>query len=552
MIAKNLSSENYDDETYEEAYYYADAGDTDTIPLKSKGVVTRAEGDKVWVKIDDEEYPFHRRELKFLDPPITKFESLPLYVFNLASQMPVFVLNDRVYVLDEAQKDLKENFFQTTETLHSLEESASLKSLEELAENHFFKEFEKFRNEYLQEVIEEKEDAINSKNEEDSEDSYKLVDFIVNKVFPYLRSKAVDKSKINKLFGVNEVDEEIKDDSELLDKTTKNKNEVFISKLITKIEKEKFPVKKDKKQRVKKLDVLLGYDLKLEIDINNLPKNYSSESVLGNIVEGRNVAIIDNVVYHLVESKDDKHEQTLNFKGVNYFLVSPIPVDELKNKFYFELSKKVRIETLKTKVAKDEQIRELLENDSNLSSLVKKDEYFEEDFGFIRNEEYEYHVFLKVPKHVLKMPDDYEFEDDDDYDTYDDDYDEKPRRNKKKKDRYYLFDKVRVAVKVFINDGRIQYDADPVTVEDYEHPFADGSEYDLICLGGYPHHELNRLNSEEAIAKLLKDTRTTLLSGYVSGDTAPIHKLEYFEDRRISPSEIKKRNLPITNINLGG
>lgn len=550
MIAKNLSSENYDEETYEEAYYYADAGDTDTIPLKSKGVVTSSEGDKVWVKIDDEEYPFHRRELEFLDLQITKFKSLPSYVFNLASQMPVFVLNDRVYVLGEAQEDSKENFFQTTKTVHSLEESASLKSLEELAESHFSKEFENFRNEYLQEVIEEKEDAINLKIEEDSEDSYKLVDFIVNKVFPYLRNKAVDKSKINKLFGVNEVDEEIKNDSESLDKTTKNKNEVFISKLITKIEKEKFPVKKNKKQkatkRAAKLDAILGYVPDLEVDINNLPQNYSSESVLGNIVEGRNVAIIDNVVYHLVESKDDKHEQILNFKGVNYFLVSPIPVDELKNKFYFELSKKVRIETLKTKVAKDEQIRELLENDSNLSGLVRKDEYFEDDFGFIRNEEYEYHVFLKVPKHVLKMPDDYEFDD------YDETNYDKNGILKKKRDRFYFFDKVRVAVKVFFEDGEIQYDKTPVTVEEYEHPFADGGEYDVICLGFYPDHELNKLSSEEAIVKLLKDTKTTLLSGYVSGDTTPINRLEYFEDRRISPSEIKKRNLPITNINLGG
>ncbi len=87
-------------------------------------------------------------------------QSLPSYVFNLASQMPIFLLNDRLYVLGEAQKNPKENFFQTTKKgkilSHCIVESASLKSLEELAKSHFFKEFEKFRKEYLQKVIEEK------------------------------------------------------------------------------------------------------------------------------------------------------------------------------------------------------------------------------------------------------------------------------------------------------------------------------------------------------------------------------------------------------------
>jgi len=52
-------------------------------------------------------------------------------------------------------------------------------------------------------------------------------------------------------------------------------------------------------------------------------------------------------------------------------------------------------------------------------------------------------------------------------------FDNDERENKRKpKDRYYLFNKVRVAVKVFINENdEISYEEDPVTVEAYDHPF---------------------------------------------------------------------------------
>ncbi len=382
------------------------------------------------------------------------------------------------------------------------------------------------------------------------EDNYKLLDFIVNKVFPYLRNKTDDNSKINKLFGVEEAEEEIKKNSELQNED-QNKNEEFFSPLIKKIENEKFLTdkKKDKKQKVKKLDLILGYNPDLEVNIKDLPKNYTPESLIGKALEGRNIAIINNLVYHLIKNNDKKDNnrqtQILNFEGKDYSLVSTIPVNELENKFYFELSKKVRIKTLKTKAANDKKIREFLQNNSDLESLVKKNEYREEDIGFIKRGDH-YYVFLQVPQHVLKMPDNYQFFNE----TYDDSFSNE-KTKKEKRNRYYHFDKVRVAIKLFIDRGKIQYYR-PVTIERYSHPFTKGPGYGSICLGYYNFHNLTSLEPCLAVATLLKDTKRTLLSGYVDAGTRPYRALELFGKRRLTLEEVKKRKLPITNINLVG
>jgi len=214
----------------------------------------------------------------------------------------------------------------------------------------------------------------------------------------------------------------------------------------------------------------------------------------------------------------------------------------VKARYEFELSKAIRVGALKNRLTQDSQLKALAQRNSDLGSLVKKSEYAEGEFGFIRDEdsddEHSYWVFLQVPKHVLKMPDDYK-EDSDDED------------GRSLKGKHYLFDKVRVAVRVFLEDGRdISYDETPVTVEDYEHPFAHGGNFGEICLGEYNSNDLNKLKKGEAVAKLLKDTRTVLLSGYVSADINPVTFLGDFEDRRITPSDARRRNIPITNVNL--
>src|SRR3989339_1713384 len=101
VIAKNLGPKNRSDTGDEDDYYFSDAETTSEIELGSKGIVSKVEGNKIYVKLEDtddvysshEEFPFHKNELKF---PGQTTDNNPLgklpqqYVFGLASQMPIF------------------------------------------------------------------------------------------------------------------------------------------------------------------------------------------------------------------------------------------------------------------------------------------------------------------------------------------------------------------------------------------------------------------------------------------------------------------------------
>lgn len=550
VVAKNFGPENKSDTRDDDDYYFPDAENTSDIELGSKGTVSRVDGNKIYVEIEDrggDEFPFHIKELKFPGQNVTldPLGKLPQpYVFVLASQMPIFLINDIVYSLDGSQGNLRSDFFKVSDNGSSsrrgLVESATLSQLEELTRAHHAKEYDKIERKYLQEVVEER-----SRNGDG--DKHKLVDFIVNEVFPYFRGDGHNNSKIGQLLGLRISNEEKSGKHEPQKPKEQSKEETFVSRLIDEIEKERFQRGEDEEKKNKKLDTLLGYDPRW--DVSEFPQDYDPSSSLGKILAGRNVAVVDNIFYNLVWTNSDQHRRVLNIGGKNFALVSPKPLEEVKARYDFELSKAVRIGALKDKLTQDSQLRALAQRNSNIGELVRRKEYIEGDFGFVReeddwndedNEEHSgvsYTVFLNVPKHVIKMPDDYEIYDDNGH-------------KKKKQDRYYWFDRTRVAVRVFLDDdNKISYDK-PISLDgdDYEHPFMMGDGD--ICLGDYSYHKLDKFKRGEAIARLLTDTRTVLLSGYTRGKTPASMPLEEFENRRITLSEARRRNLPITNVNL--
>ncbi len=537
VIAKNLGPKNERDKGDKDDYYFPDAESISDIELGSKGTVSRIEGNKVYVELEDsgDEYPFHKDELKFPgqtinDNPLGRLPQQ--YVFGLASQMPIFLINDRVYSLDGTQESLRSNFFQTSDNGSSarrgLVESATLASLEELTRAHHAKEYDKLERKYLQDVVEERSHSGEGGR-------HKLVDFIVNEVFPYFRGDGQSSARIGKLLGVRTAVTGTKSSTPKSQKPTgQSREETFVSKLIGGIEREKFQIGGDEEKKTKKLDTLLGYDPRW--DITEFPQDYDPTSILGQVLAGRNVAVVDNVFYNLVWTNSDQHRRVLNFGGKNFALVSPKPIDEVKTRYDFELSKGVRVGALKGRLAHDEQLKALAQRNSNLGELVKKKQHDEGGFGFIKDDNYSpdddsidggysdgdgptYLVFLDIPAHVLKYPD---------------------------AENYYSFKGVRVAVPVFVNDkGTISYNA-PISLNNsYKHPFVDGSE---ICLGDYSYGKLSKLKRGEAVARLLVDTRSTIHSGYMEGDN-PLHRLENLEGYRISLAEVKRRRLPITNIN---
>ncbi|MDP3026781.1 MAG: hypothetical protein Q8N63_03665 [Nanoarchaeota archaeon] len=554
VIAKNLGPKNERDKGDNDDYYFADAESVNEVELGSKGTVSRVKGNKVYVTLEDsdDERPFHKDELKFpgQNTNDNSLGKLPQqYVFGLASQMPIFLINDRVYSLDEHQGNLRSNFFQTSDNGSSarrgLIESVTLASLEELTRAHHAKEYDKLERKYLQEVVEERSHSGDGS-------SSKLVDFIVNEVFPYFKRDGQSSARIGKLLGVRtSVTEDKTGKSKSHKPKGQSREETFVSKLIDGIEREKFQRDGDEERKTKKLDTLLGYDPRW--DVTEFPKDYDPTSILGQVLAGRNVAVVDNVFYNLVWTNSNEHRRVLNFGGKNFALVSPKPMDEVKARYDFELSKGVRVGALRHKLTQDEQLKVLAQRNTNLGELVKKREYHEGEFGFIRDEDdwcdedsgedhsgLSYLVFLQVPKHALKAPKGYNSDDEDEYDDN--------GRKRKPQESCYWFDKTRAAVRVFLNDdGNITYDK-PVTVEDYKHPFMTSETG--ICLGDYSFNKLNKLKRGEAVARLLVDTKQTFLSGYTRANTPAAQELNEFDNRRLTLSEARRRNIPVTNINI--
>jgi hypothetical protein len=157
-------------------------------------------------------------------------------------------------------------------------------------------------------------------------------------------------------------------------------------------------------------------------------------------------------------------------------------------------------------------------NDNN--QIYKKREYHEKDFGFV-NSKRELTVYVDVPEHVLR-----------DFDG-----------------RLYNFPGHRLGIKISYSSeyNKIQLLKSPYSLGRVSGPFYGwGSD---LCMGDYSMEYMERMSKGQAFAKLLFDARNVVLHGYRPGRVTPRINLGDFTHRRISPAEVKRRNLPITNIN---
>src|SRR3989344_2763368 len=511
-IVKKLGSENEDDPGDKDTYYFGGYGDD--IPLKTKGKITRMNGNKIYVEFDDISYPFHRNELAFENKEeyLSSLGKIPQnYLFKLASEIPVFIFNDRLYYLSsEPKDDLDSNYFQTSKERkirrYSLIESASLSSLEKLTLQHNKGILFKIKEKYIKEVLDDESYS------EAKDANYRLVDFIVNRVFPYFRNNQ-STSKIAGVLGFN-----VMGKNENTDVSKNGESNKFISDLIEKVAKEKF--KEDDKKSSKfyqKVDSILAREFDFKDFITNT-EDYQANSLLGRILGGRNVAIIDNKVYYLRINNNQNTNDIVNFDGKDFICSDSKPISDTVKEFEFELMKQIRIDALKSILNRDNVSKKVF-----IQKIVKMKAYGEDDFGFLVDDD-NYYVFLDVPKHVLKDPE---------------------------HNKYYLFGNVKIGVS--IGDSGQMYENKVVILQNYSHPFVGYSEdkFEEICVGNYPYSKLSNLKKEEAIARLLIDAKNTLLSGYNSKHVSPMAHLGDFESKRISLAEIKRRKLNITNINLG-
>jgi len=497
-------------------YYYGCS--TDSLPLKTQVVVLHSDHNSIIAKLPNgTEFRFHPNELRKIGAPSDWIIMPNQYIIDISSKTPTAIINDRMYVIDEEEdRSLDKNFLRINNTKYKVTESASLKSLEELTYTHNIKEFDNIESMFLEGIVEEGKEIITKTGKD-----YILMDFIVNEVFPYFRGSG-DEGRVASLLGEKVQHEEKKIEKKKTISSKKARHlEDYISKITEKIAKEKLSQPKKTIRQRKKLDDILGHN---EIDLNI--KDYYPESVFGNIIGGKNAAIIEGTFYRLIEDEGMDEDTLLNIDGKEYIFLAPENLSPIKERYYFELSKLLRINTLK-KLYNQQSLIELMQNDSEIEDLVNMDEYSERDFGFIKkggqSNPY-YYLFLKVPEHVLRDPE---------------------------LGYYHHFRGSRVAVKLYLNSsGEVSYEG-PMMVERRSHPFSSNTnEYAGICMGNYERSKLNRLKRGEAVARLLTDAKHTLLSGYIDSDTGPERRLCKYTRNKISLEEIERKGLQITNVNL--
>ncbi|MBI4143797.1 hypothetical protein HY486_00935 [Candidatus Woesearchaeota archaeon] len=522
VIARSLGLENKNYPGEEDEFYFPETGGTGGIPLGSEGTVLGVKGNRIFVRVknvDVGKVSFHIRELDVQERAAsTMFGGLPLgYFFGLASEMPVFLVNDRVYCLDGLRDSSEFGFFQTCGdggiVRRGLVEHAALSSLEGLTRAHHAKEFSNAERKYLKGVVESGEYT-------EAFGRYRLVDFIVGEVFPHFRSYRSGGSRVGELLGAKTI---FVGDTKGKSRACESRLEesVLVSRLIQEVERERFKGKG------------------CVWDGVGFFQDGVPVSLLGRVLGGRDVAVVDGFCYALVLGGVSECG-VLNFGGRSFGLVCPNSLELVKQRYDFELSKCLRVGALRNQLVQDKQLRDLFERTAGIAELVKKKQYSEGSFGFVRadneimddfdEDKYDfrsdpansgpgYFVFLDVPAHVLKEPG---------------------------VDKYYFFKKLRIGVSVFFDSGNNISYAGPVSLNsECVHPFVLGN---AICLGGYNFFELDRLKPGEAVAKLLVDAKRIILSGY-GGEASPFKLLEYLGRNLISLSEVKRRGLPITNVN---
>ncbi len=424
-------------------------------------------------------------------------------VFGLAEQSPIFVIDNRIYYCSE---NASPDTFKINRRAMSVNEGPSLNILEELSEQKLRQDYEEYQRRLIAEELQRK-DTLN--NENYNENHTNLIKFTIERIFPNLRKNNPD--ELDKLFKIKQKQQEQKEENN--DEEYIKEVKEYVLTRVDELQTNQTNIRQPPRQN--KLESLLLNQ--------NLSKSNAQESIFLEIMGGYNFAIIDNRVYNLANVS--KGEQ-LNIKGVKYALVENCSFRNLKNDFVMKKIRDFTIKTLKEHLIKSEEFQRIRQERQDIDKICMMDNYTEQDFGFIKDRESTLTIYVQVPDYVLKQPGG---------------------------DNLYEFSGHRLGIK--IGYGHNSYDnsslpvliKDPYALDLVSGPFYNGQGGGL-CMGGYNYSFINNMERGKALAKLLVDARNVVLRGYQRGRN-PYHVLENYTNRRITPEQVKKRGLEITNIN---
>jgi hypothetical protein len=406
--------------------------------------------------------------------------------FKLARSTPVFVIDDRVYY-SKASGGKK----------RTIKEGPRLGVLERISDLKLREEYKEFRESAIK-----KESSGLRRLKKDylahSVSKDRLVQFTVEEIFPYLRKE--NDEILGDILGVEE-----KSESLASGKTINNQPDPMVEKYISGRLGELLEGSRAILPRHSVLEKIL-FNQKL------IPSS-RNETLFSDITGNHNFAMYNREVFFLALSNSSGE---LEIGGKKYSMIPSCSIDEFQKRYAHALEKKITSGVLENEIR---AIR-FSESKNDNNQIYKKREYHEKDFGFV-NSERELTVYVDVPEHVLR-----------DFDG-----------------RLYNFPGHRLGIKISYSSeyNKIQLLKSPYSLGRVSGPFYGwGSD---LCMGDYSMEYMERMSKGQAFAKLLFDARNVVLHGYRPGRVTPRINLGDFTHRRISPAEVKRRNLPITNIN---
>ena len=567
-----------------------------------------AESNKLLVRLaDGREIMMHPDEIerRSLRLNLTGIEELPRHpVFEIAEQTPVFLVGEKAYSLGDGEVSdtdntyvQKKSFF--GEEISPLVEIGDFDSLDSLLLDRASSGMKKIGENLAKEMM---TDLVSFHSVSDNLDAPQL---IFKLVFPYLHDGRY-RDKVSALLGENRVGEGAERPPSLAKKIAVTSSlekiadevEIEVRELIEEIEQEdEYQDRPERTFSQEKLDSLLGYQA---------PKPYSGNSFLGKVLKGKNVAIVEGLLYLLVP-RAEGNKQQVRIDGKEFSLVE-VPGAKEKSKETFEVGDLIRMNAdasknyKYTKEGSEGEIRKILPSGmyhvfftKQTGNLEREAQTFEVGKDYMEHLQDNAGIFPAFPgdlesrflselgkkigvdalkehfsrkkvidllrtqdAEILEMAGRGEYKGDgfgfvmsgDDYWVY---LEVPPFAIKSQfDDNYYFFDKSRIATEVLKHGDGLKYEGNLVLIDDNNHPFLHNARHNFakICIGGQDFPTSGK-DTGDVIAKRLRRGIEVLMFGYTSYEYNHKYKLEddkvnnFFSKNKRDLGWLNERNIPI-------
>jgi len=249
-------------------------------------------------------------------------------------------------------------------------------------------------------------------------------------------------------------------------------------------------------------------------------------SILYNLLKDKSLFIFDGNIYDFNSTSNKTNIKLLDKYYKTKFVQK---LDDFEKKYKNKLLENIEQISVGSNVNLLKQTKKLLNEKKHLEEIVNKNIYQKRDIGFKKINNNSYYVFLQLEPFVLQDLDN-------------------------KTEKFYKFNKCKVAVKVSNKKNRISWDW-PIVLERYTHPALkkEGLSKQYICVGNkdFIREEIKNKNLSDKVHTVLLRGKKAITTGYFNKEKIVPHKHLYescFDSQKVSKSSIKNKKMVVTNM----